>query len=189
MGRSGPHLIHGSLSTPESKSKTASQSVQPFLHSSRQSVVWHVRACPFPLKLSLFTRGSVPHLIRVFLDPPDWASQTASRSVQPFLHSSRQTVTILYNERPFPLNCPSHRGIWAPSNTWFLGPIHPTPSQTACRSIQPFFTAHRRAPYTLQWNAPFPPLKIATYHGGYRPPPNGSLAPPESSIGMASPSV
>jgi len=37
----------------------------------------------------------------------DSASQTASRSVQPFLHSSRQRVPILYNEPPFcPKNCP-----------------------------------------------------------------------------------
>jgi len=31
------------------------------------------------------------------LDPPDWASQTVSWSIQPFLHSSRQKVHILYN--------------------------------------------------------------------------------------------
>ena len=37
----------------------------------------------------------------------DSASQTASRSVQPFLHSSRQRVPILYNEPPFrPQNSP-----------------------------------------------------------------------------------
>jgi len=29
-----------------------------------------------------------PHVIRSSLDPPEWAPQTASRSVQPFLHRS-----------------------------------------------------------------------------------------------------
>jgi len=38
------------------------------------------------------------------------------RSVHPFLLSSRQSVPILYNDRPFSQNC--HRS----SNTWFLGP-------------------------------------------------------------------
>jgi len=33
-GGSGPHLIHGSLHTPESTVQTASRSVQPFQHSS-----------------------------------------------------------------------------------------------------------------------------------------------------------
>jgi len=33
------------------------------------------------------------------LDPPDSSFQTASRSVQPFSHSSRQRVPILYNVR------------------------------------------------------------------------------------------
>jgi len=33
------------------------------------------------------------------LDPPDSASQTASRSVHPFVHSSLQRVPILYNVR------------------------------------------------------------------------------------------
>jgi len=40
------------------------------------------------------------------LDPPDSASQTASRSVQLFMHSLRQRVPILYNGPPFPLKIP-----------------------------------------------------------------------------------
>ena len=42
-----------------------------------------------------------------FLDPPKSITQTASWSVQPFVHSSWQSVSILYNGPPFPLqNCP-----------------------------------------------------------------------------------
>ena len=47
----------------------------------------------------------------------------ANRSVQPLLHSSRQKVPVLNNERPFPQNCPFSWGIWTPSNSWFLGPV------------------------------------------------------------------
>jgi len=49
----------------------------------------------------------------------------ASRSVQLFLHSSRQKVRISYNGLPFPLKIAlSHRRIWNPIQfyTWFLGP-------------------------------------------------------------------
>ena len=41
-----------------------------------------------------------------FLGPPHSAPQTASRSVQPFLYSSRQSVPIFYNGPPLPpQNC------------------------------------------------------------------------------------
>jgi len=69
------------------------------------------------------------------LSPPKFKSQTASWMVQPFLHSWRQTVAILYNGPPlFPL---STEGIWTPCNTRFLGgPSKPT-TQTAFQSVQP----------------------------------------------------
>ena len=38
----------------------------------------------------------------VSFGPAESTSQTANRSVQPCLHSSRQNVPILYNGRPFP---------------------------------------------------------------------------------------
>ena len=69
------------------------------------------------------------HLIHGSLDPPETpesesTSQTASRSVQPFLHSSRQRVTMLYNGPSLFLLkiAPSHGGSGPLSNTWFLGP-------------------------------------------------------------------
>jgi len=46
------------------------------------------------------------------------STQMASRSIQPFLHSSRQSVPILYNGPPFSLKmAPSHGRI----STRFLG--------------------------------------------------------------------
>jgi len=60
------------------------------------------------------------HLTHASLDPPESTSQTASWSVQPFLHSSRQSRYLTMG-RPFlPQNCLFARGIWTPSNTYFL---------------------------------------------------------------------
>jgi len=53
------------------------------------------RGMPLPLKI-------VPSHGDLYHGPPDSASQTTSRSAQPFLHSSRQNVPILFNGRPFP---------------------------------------------------------------------------------------
>ena len=44
-----------------------------------------------------------PHRTHGSPEPPDSASPTASRSVQPSLHTSWQRVPILYNGTPFPL--------------------------------------------------------------------------------------
>ena len=55
--------------------------------------------CPFPW------RHLHPHVMNTwFLDPPDSAFQTASRSVQSFLHSSGQAVPILSNARQNAIN-------------------------------------------------------------------------------------
>ena len=73
-------------------------------------------------------RQFATNLIHASMGPPESrpTTQTASRSVQPFLHSSRQSVHfILYNRPPFPLLkiAHSHRITWTPSNIWFLRPI------------------------------------------------------------------
>jgi len=57
--------------------------------------------------------------------PPESTTRTANRSVQPFLHRSRQKVFVLYNGRPYiHKNC---RFLWVgyepPCNAWFPGPI------------------------------------------------------------------
>jgi len=120
MGDLDTHLIHASLGPIESTTQTAS--LISFLHSSHQSVVQHVSACPSPSKFPLPMGKSGPHLICGSLGPPYSASQTAYRLGEPFLYSSRQTVPILYNGRPFPQKIAHSDGqIWTPSNTWFLG--------------------------------------------------------------------
>jgi len=55
-----------------------------------------------PLRIALPMGDLYLHLIRGSLGPPDSASQTVSRSVQPFLLSLRQEVPIYYNRCPLP---------------------------------------------------------------------------------------
>ena len=70
--------------------------------------------------------------------PPISASQTASRSVQPFLHSSRQSPYTLQWATSSPLqNCPFTLWIWTLSNNGSLGPPE-TISKTASRTVLPF---------------------------------------------------
>jgi len=82
-------------------------------------------ATAFPLKIAPSHGGSGLHLIHASLGPLDLASQTASRLVQPFLHSLQQSVPILYRG-PSPLFrfniAPTCGGSGPPSNTWFLRP-------------------------------------------------------------------
>ena len=93
-----PHLIHAFLGPPKSKSQTASRSVQPFLHSSRQGVAILCNGPPlFPLKLVRSHGASEPPSNTDSLGPPEPITQMASQLVQPFLHSSRQTGPIFYN--------------------------------------------------------------------------------------------
>jgi len=69
------------------------------------------RAGPFlPAKLRLHVWRSGSHLMPGSLGPPQSTSQTASRSIQPFLRSSRPRIPILYNgPTPFSLKLtPSH---------------------------------------------------------------------------------
>jgi len=68
-------------------------------------------------------RQCAPHLIHAPLSSPESTTQTASRSVQPFLHSSLQNVPILYNGPLFPLKIDPYRGeIWTLYLT-FIGAI------------------------------------------------------------------
>jgi len=68
-------------------------------------------------------RQCAPHLIYASLGPPESSTQMAFPSVQSFLHSSQQSIPILYSGPPFPpQNCPLPWGIWTPSNSRFLGP-------------------------------------------------------------------
>jgi len=84
-----PHPVHACLGPPQSTSQTASWSVQPFLHSSRQRVFTLYNGPPFSPQNCPLAQGSGTHLIHASFGLPKSTIQTASWSVQPFLHSSR----------------------------------------------------------------------------------------------------
>jgi len=97
--------------------------VQPFLHSSWQKVQVVNNGRPFPQNCP-FPQGDLePHLKHDSLGPSEPTMQTASWSVQPFLHRWLPSVPILTMGRPFsPKIGPSHGGSGLPSNTGFPGP-------------------------------------------------------------------
>jgi len=70
-------------------------------------VLWAVQQYS-PGGASVHPQG--PHVIRTSLDPPESKSQTASRSVRQFLHSSPPSVPMLYNGPPLPLKIAPSRG-------------------------------------------------------------------------------
>jgi len=84
---------HGGSGLPSNDSFSPSEpttqtalSVQPFLHRWLQSVPILYNGTPLPpSKLPLPMGGSGHHLIHGSLGPPESSTQTASRSVQPFL--------------------------------------------------------------------------------------------------------
>jgi len=128
------HFAWGSayLGPPESKSQTASQTVQLLLHSSWHSVAILYNGPPSPLKLPLPTGGTGAHLTHDSLSPSKPKTQTVSWSGQPFLYR----WPIAYNGTPLsPSNCPFPWGIWTPSNTGFLGPPESS-TQTESQSVQ-----------------------------------------------------
>jgi len=80
----------------ESKSQTASLSVQPFLYSSRQRVAILYNGPSLPQSKFPFPRGYGSHLpaIHGAFGPPKSSIKTASRSVRPFFHCSPQQSRV-----------------------------------------------------------------------------------------------
>jgi len=103
--------------------------------------------------------------------PPESVTQTASRSVQLFLHSSRHRVAILYNGSPLPLKiASSYRGSVPLSNAWFPGPIQAHNSYGISMNSAVFELLIAECPYTSQcmgyetWG-PDPPMGVAILRG------------------------
>ena len=100
-----------------------------------------------------------------FFGPPESTTQTANRSIQPFLHSSRQKVSILYNRRPFPPKLPLLVGASGPpSNSWFLGPVQAYNSNGITISSAVFAQMTTVSLYFTMGRLFPPPLKIAHSH-------------------------
>ena len=115
-GNLHPHLIHGSLSTPEPTTQMASRSVQPFLHSSLQNIpILYNRLLFRPLKLLLPMGESAPHLIHDSLGPSKPTTEKGSQSVRSFLHTYHRLSIHCTMGRSLPLKIvPFHGGIWTP---------------------------------------------------------------------------
>jgi len=95
-----PHLMHASLGPPKSIYQTAPRLVQPFLHSSRQTIPILYNGLPLAPPSKLTMHGvSGPHLIPGYLGPPKSITQTAPWSVQPL---SWQTYRLTHwpTDRP-----------------------------------------------------------------------------------------
>ena len=89
--------------------------------------------------------------------PPESTTQTAYRSVQLFLHSSRQKVSILYNGRPFPRKLPLLMGDL--DLIWFVIPwTHPSQQSNGISIALAFLVQMTtECPSTLQWDVPNSP--------------------------------
>jgi len=123
-GHRDHHLFHDSLRKTEPTIQTASRSVQLFSHMWPQSVPILYNGCPLSPKIAHSHGDLDPHIRHNRLNPSEPTDQTASLSVQPFLHRWLQNVPILYNGTPLsPSKLPIPMGgSGPPSNTWFPGP-------------------------------------------------------------------
>jgi len=106
-----------------------------------------------------------PHLAHGSMGSHEFTTQMSSRSVQLFLHSSRQSVVGHARTCPFPLK--SHIRMarsGPPSNTRFLWPtrVHIPNIISIGSAVFAQLTAER--PYTVQWAVPSL-LKISHSHG------------------------
>jgi len=146
-------LQHTRVHSPNGKSIDSAISAQ-LAAESAYTLQWG----PFPTKLPLLVGDRDPHLFHDSLSQTEPTIQTASRSVQLFSHKWPQSISILYNGRPFPKNCPFPRGIRTHVRHDSFDPSEPT-DQTASLSVQPF--SHRwpqSVPYILYNVTPsFPP--------------------------------
>jgi len=104
-------------------------------------------------------RQCAPHLLHISLSTRS-ESQTAFRSVQPFLHKSRQTVLILYARPPFTLKIAPSRGDLTPSNTWFIGPIRSHNPNSISIDSAVFAQLTAECPYILYNGPPLLPSKL-----------------------------
>jgi len=136
-----PHLIQDSLGPPDLASQTAPRSIQPFLHSSRHTVPIIYNERPFPQNCPFAWGDLNSHLIHDSLFPCKHTTQTASQSVQPFLHKIPQSVPILYNGPPVPppLKIVPSQDMWTPSNTRLLGPTYSSQSQNGISIVSVVF--------------------------------------------------
>ena len=103
---------HASLGPSESITKMASRSVQPFLHSSRRSVVGDVWACPSPSKLpTSYGRSEPPSNTWFFVSTRLSIRIGISIGSAVYAHLKADSPYILHRAS-FPQNCLFSRETW-----------------------------------------------------------------------------
>jgi len=109
---SGPHLIHASLGPSESITHMASGSFSRFCTAHSSVCLNFTIGRTFPFKIAPSNGEICTPIPHDSLGPSEPTSQSAS---QPFLHSSAQSVPILYNRLPLlPSKFPLPIGVWTP---------------------------------------------------------------------------
>jgi len=133
-----PYLPHAFLGPPESVTQMVSRLVQPFLHSSQQSVVGH----DLPQIAPLYRGSCFLRLTRVH----SHTSSAVCAQLMSEYHRACRGMLFALN-----IAC-SH--VWTPSKTWFLWSTR----LSIRNNITSRFSRHswRRNPYTLQWASLFP---------------------------------
>ena len=116
----------------------------------------------FPLLIALSHAGSGPHLMHASLVPPESITQTASRSVQPFLHSLYQSVVGHVGHALLLKIAPSQGGSVPRLIRASLGPLG-SASQTASWSVQPFYAVYRRVSLCFTMGRLFPPPNVPSH--------------------------
>ena len=143
--------------------------VVPSAHLSPQpkrQINWFSHFCTAHGKVSLGTLAppSKYDWSCASLGSPEFTTQTANWSVQPFLHSLQQKSLYILQQVSFLPKLPLPTGgSGAPSNTipW----AHPSPQpKWHVDRFSLFAQITVQCPYTLQWDAPSP--KIASSHQG-----------------------
>jgi len=95
-----PHLIHASLAHPNPQPKQHLDRFSHFCTAHGRASVYFTMGRPSPSKLTIPMGDLDPNLIHGSLSPIESWTQTASRSVQPFLHSSLLWQTDWQTVRP-----------------------------------------------------------------------------------------
>jgi len=116
------------------------------------------------LKIAPLHGGSGPHLLRASLGPPESITQTASRLVQPFLHSSRQVSSGMPGHDLSPKIAPSlliHAFLGPPVSTAYF--------KEHLGQFSRLCTAHVRMSLVMSGHMPFPSI-LPTVRSG--PPSN-----------------
>jgi len=128
MGRSEPPSNTFACAHPNPQPKQHLDRFSQFCaaHSTASLYFTNYNGPPFP-RPNCPSHGGSGHPANINMIPlahPSPKTQTASRLVQPFFHSSPQSVSILYNGPCLPCLkiAPSMGRSGPPSNTWFLGP-------------------------------------------------------------------